>query len=95
LRLIRALQAHSPRWPGTYVRSWRERLNDEYRQPSTLDRALEYGRQAVELDPYMAEAHAQLAYVLHWQYRRGEALREFERALSSTRISPTAAMDSC
>jgi len=65
---------------GTYVRSWRERLNDEYRQPSTLDRALEYGRQAVELDPYMAEAHAQLAYVLHWQYRRGEALREFERA---------------
>jgi TolB-like protein/DNA-binding winged helix-turn-helix (wHTH) protein len=65
---------------GTYVRSWRERLSDEYRQPSTLDRALEYGRQAVELDPYMAEAHAQLAYVLHWQYRRGEALREFERA---------------
>jgi adenylate cyclase len=65
---------------GTYVRSWRERLNNEYRQPSTLDRALEYGRQAVELDPYMAEAHAQLAYVLHWQYRRSEALREFERA---------------
>jgi len=65
---------------GTYVRTWRERLNDEYRQPSTLDRALEYGRRAVELDPYMAEAHAQLAYVLHWQYRRSEALREFERA---------------
>ena len=65
---------------GTYMRTWREKLNDEYRQPSTLDRALEYGRGAVELDPYMAEGHAQLAYVLHWQYRRSEALREFERA---------------
>jgi len=26
---------------GTYMRTWREKLNDEYRQPSTLDRALE------------------------------------------------------
>jgi tetratricopeptide (TPR) repeat protein len=52
-----------------------------WRQPATLDRALSLARQAVELDPYLAEAHATLAWILHWRYRRPEAIAEFERAL--------------
>jgi adenylate cyclase len=35
----------------------------------------------VALDPELPEAHATLAGVLEWQYRRSEALAEFERAL--------------
>ena len=36
--------------------------------------------QALRLDPLLAEAHATLAWILHWQYRRQEALAEFEKA---------------
>jgi tetratricopeptide (TPR) repeat protein len=42
---------------------------------------LTLAQRAVELDPYLAEAHTTLAWILHWQYRRGEAVAEFERAL--------------
>ena len=48
--------------------------------PATLDRALSLAQRAVELDPYMAEAHATLGWILHWQYRRREALVTFQRA---------------
>ena len=48
-----------------------------------------------ELDPYLAEAHATLAWILHWQYRRDEAIAEFNRALELNPISPTAAWRTC
>jgi len=53
----------------------------EYRQPATSDRALALARTAVEADPFLAEAHAQLGWVLHWRYERAEALAAFERAV--------------
>jgi adenylate cyclase len=56
-------------------------LANELRQSATLDRALALAQQAVEFDPYLAEAHATLAWILHWQYRRDEAIAEFNRAL--------------
>ncbi|HEV2097604.1 MAG TPA: winged helix-turn-helix domain-containing tetratricopeptide repeat protein [Stellaceae bacterium] len=70
----------------TYAAAFLEPMQDgllvnELRQPATLDRALTLARQAVELNPYLAEAHATLAWILHWQYRRGEAIAEFNRAL--------------
>jgi adenylate cyclase len=70
----------------TYTAAFLEPMKDgllanELRQPATLDRALALARQAVELDPYLAEAHATLAWILHWQYRRSAAIAEFERAL--------------
>jgi adenylate cyclase len=70
----------------TYAAAFLEPMQDgllanELRQPATLDRALALARQAVELDPYLAEAHATLAWILHWQYRRSAAIAEFERAL--------------
>jgi TolB-like protein/DNA-binding winged helix-turn-helix (wHTH) protein/Tfp pilus assembly protein PilF len=70
----------------TYAAAFLEPMRDgrfasELRQRATLDRALLLAQQAVELDPYLAEAHATLAWVLHWQYRRSEALAEFQRAL--------------
>ena len=69
----------------TYAAAFLEPMQDgllasELRQPATLDRAVSLARRAVELDPYLAEAHATLAWTLHWQYRRSEAIAEFERA---------------
>jgi TolB-like protein/Tfp pilus assembly protein PilF len=70
----------------TYAAAFLEPMRDgrfaaELRQPATLARALALAERAVELDPYLAEAHATLAWVLHWQYRREEALAQFQRAL--------------
>jgi len=59
-----------------------EPIKSEYRQQSVLDRALELARQAVELDPSLPEAYATLAWALHWQYRRSEALAAFEQAFA-------------
>lgn len=53
----------------------------EFMHPPVLERAASLGRQAIELDPYLAKAHATLAWILHWQYRRREALGVFERAI--------------
>lgn len=70
----------------TYAAAYLEPMSDglfaaELRQPAILDRALKLGLQAVELDPYLAEAHATLAWILHWQHRRSEAITEFKHAL--------------
>jgi tetratricopeptide (TPR) repeat protein len=58
-----------------------EPFRREFQQTETMNRALELARRATELDPFLARAHATLAWVLHWQYRRDEALSEFGRAL--------------
>jgi hypothetical protein len=78
---------------GTYVRSWRERLNDEYRQPSTLDRALEYGdRPSSSIHTWPKPTPSSRTFCIG----SIAAVKRFgsssERS-SSTRISPTAAMD--
>jgi len=64
---------------------WLERtgypaLQAELRNPATLDRARSLAERALQLDPFVAEAHATLAWILHWQYRRQRALAEFEKA---------------
>ena len=57
-----------------------EPFRREFQQAETMNCALELARQATALDPFLASAHATLAWVLHWQYRRDEALSQFERA---------------
>jgi TolB-like protein/DNA-binding winged helix-turn-helix (wHTH) protein len=69
----------------TYLRAWLVPTEfpstaGEFLQQRTIDRALALAHDAVELDPYLAEAHAELAWILHWQYRRSEAIAEFRRA---------------
>lgn len=68
-----------------YLVIWLERtgyaqLQAELRNPATLDRARSLAERALQLDPFVAEAHATLAWTLHWQYKRQQALAEFERA---------------
>ncbi len=77
-----AMQGLAYTYAAAFLEPMRDgRLSAELRQPATLDRALSLARQAVALDPYLPEAHATLAWVLHWQYQRGEAIAEFRRAV--------------
>jgi adenylate cyclase len=70
---------------STYAIAWLEPtsyvpFHAEYQQKEAMERAVSLARHAIDLDPYLAQAHATLAWILHWQYRRDEALAEFERA---------------
>ena len=62
------------------VRSSHPSVVGEFQQQTVSDRALAIAQSAASVDPYLAEAHTQLGWVLHWRYRRAEALAEFERA---------------
>lgn len=69
----------------SYIRSWLTPtdfplLAHEFQQEATIDRALALAREAVANDTFLADAHAELAWILHWQYRRDEALAEFSHA---------------
>jgi adenylate cyclase len=89
-RSLAADPSYAPALQGlayTYAAAFLEPMSDglfaaELRQPATLQRALRLAQQAVELDPYLAEAHATLSWILHWQHRRSEAIAEFKRALA-------------
>jgi adenylate cyclase len=70
---------------NTYIVTWLnpkqyEPIAREYQDQATLDRALSLAQKAVELDGNLPDAHVTLANILHWHYRRVEAMAEFERA---------------
>ena len=69
----------------TYNRAWlvaddAPALAGEFQNPAVSDRALSLAERAIAADPTLAEAHSQLAWVLHWRYRRADALAAFRRA---------------
>lgn len=88
-KAVAADQQYAPAVEGlgySYAVAWLEPTRyepyrREFQNADVLDRAVTLARRAVELDPYLAGAHATLAWILHWQYQRGEALAEFERAM--------------
>ncbi|HWH85081.1 MAG TPA: winged helix-turn-helix domain-containing protein [Burkholderiaceae bacterium] len=70
----------------TYTAAWLEPtavepIKSEYQKQSTLDQAQSLAEQAIEIDPFLAEAHATLAWILNWQYQRPAGLASFRRAL--------------
>jgi adenylate cyclase len=62
----------------TYV----EPLDRDYLSPAGLERALELAKKAVQLDPDLPQAHAQLGWVLAFARRHEEAIAAFERAFA-------------
>jgi adenylate cyclase len=71
----------------TYMAGWFapasfEPIRSEFHRPETLERAFAFAHKATELDGGLAEAHATLAWIMHWQYRRTESLSAFERAIA-------------
>jgi adenylate cyclase len=47
---------------STHRVAWLNPVNDEYLKPSALDQAIDFARTAIELDPNLPEAYAELAY---------------------------------
>jgi TolB-like protein len=69
----------------TYNRAWlvatdEPTLAGEFQNSIVSDQALSLAERAIAADPTLAEGHSQLAWVLHWRYRRDDALAAFRRA---------------
>lgn len=66
----------------TYVRAWSEPRDPRFLDPATLRLADTMVRQALDLDPGLAEGHATLGSILFWQGQHDRAVAEVECSLS-------------
>jgi adenylate cyclase len=62
--------------------AWLNPLNDEYLLPSTLDRAIKLARIAIELNPQLPEAYAELAYNIVRKREFDAAAAAIEKAVA-------------
>jgi adenylate cyclase len=67
---------------STYTAAWANRLDSDYLDPATFDKARQLARKAVELDPNLPEAHSIFGFNLVWTGQHDEAISEFERAIA-------------
>jgi len=67
---------------STHRVAWLNPLNDEYLNPSALDHAIALARTAIELDPNLPEAYAELAYTIIRKRNFDAAFTAVERALA-------------
>lgn len=65
----------------TYV----EPVNEQYLQPTTLDRAHDLAQRAVQLAPDLPEAHAQLGWTFTFRGEHRAGIEEFEQAFALNR----------
>ena len=66
----------------SYFTAWINAVDGDALKPEALDRAYQLARRALQLEPNLPQAHAQLAIVLTFKRRHEEALGEFARALA-------------
>jgi len=66
----------------THVQTYLEPLDGDYLSPAALDRALELAETAVDLDPGLPQARAQLGDALIYKGQPDAAIAEFERAIA-------------
>jgi adenylate cyclase len=70
---------------STHRVAWLNPVNDEYLSPATLDRAISLARAAIELDPNLPEAYAELAYNIIRKRDFDAATVAAERAIALNR----------
>ena len=66
----------------THVGAWIISLDGDYLNPAALERAYQLACKAVQLDPNLPQAHAQLGHVLCRRREHEAALAAFERAMA-------------
>jgi adenylate cyclase len=71
---------------STHRVAWLNPLNDEYLNPTALDRAIKLARRAVELNPTLSEAYAELGYNIIRKRDFDAATAAAERAIA---LNPT------
>jgi adenylate cyclase len=88
-RFLEQAIAIDPNYAPAYARlSWSYlvarniRLDDDFLNPAALDRAYQLACKAVQLDPNLPQAHAQLGHVLHRRREHEAAVAGYERAMA-------------
>jgi adenylate cyclase len=88
-RLLEQALAIDPNYARAYVRlswtlvqAWNRPLDGDYLNPAALERAYQLACKAVQLDPNLPQAHAQLGHVLCKGRENEAALAAFERAMA-------------
>jgi adenylate cyclase len=66
----------------THVSAWINSLDGDHLNPAALDRAYHLARKAVQLDPNLPQAHADLGFVLIRRGQHEAAVAEFERSMA-------------
>src|SRR5262245_15450396 len=66
----------------THVLAWLNPLDGDHLNPAALDRAYHLARKAVQLDPNLPQAHADLGFVLVRRGQHEAAVAEFERSMA-------------
>jgi adenylate cyclase len=69
-------------YSATLVTTWTLALDGDHRNPPVLENALRWAEKAVQLDPNLPEAHAQLGYALGYMGKPDAAVAAFERAIA-------------
>jgi adenylate cyclase len=64
----------------THLTAWVHALDEDCLSPAALERALRYARTAVQLDPNLPTAHADLGTMLTFAGRHEQSIAEFEKA---------------
>jgi len=67
---------------STHRVAWLNPLNDEYMSPPALDRAIQLARTAIELNPDLPEAYAELAYTIVRKREFDAAAAAVERVIA-------------
>jgi adenylate cyclase len=70
---------------STHRVAWLNALNDEYLNPSTLDRAITSAYTAIELDPNLPDAYAELGYTI---IRKGDFAAAAAAAKKAIALNP-------
>ena len=65
---------------NTYTAVWSNQVDGDFLNPSALDQAHRSARRAVEIDPNLPEAHAQLGFTLMARHELDASIAAFERA---------------
>jgi adenylate cyclase len=67
---------------NTHLSAWVRSLDEDHLGPAALERALRFARKAVQLDPNLPIAHAQLGEVLTFAGQHEQSIAEFEKAIA-------------
>jgi adenylate cyclase len=65
---------------NTYMAVWFNQVDADFLNPGALDQAHRFARRAVEIDPHLPEAHAQLGFALMARHELDASIAAFERA---------------
>jgi len=65
---------------NTYMAVWFNQVDADFRNVGALDQAYRFARRAVEIDPNLPEAHAQLGFALMARHELDASIAAFERA---------------